>query len=244
MKDEVYHWRDKLEANKRVMVEWAPPGSRVLEFGCATGYMSRVLRVDRGCQVTGFEYSPAAAQQAAPFCELMGGRGIEDERCWAPLTGPYDVAVFGDVLEHLRDAETVLRRTRELLATDGRLLVSLPNVAHHTVRWQLLRGHFDYTESGLLDDTHLHFCTRSSMLATLRHCGYRADELAFSVQPTRLDYILRRLRLGILERALNRVAYGLIPDAVAFQWLVLARPVPTGGERDAPPRLRGPALDP
>ena len=241
LKDKVYEWRDQLETNKRVLVEWTPRGSRVLEFGCATGYMSRVLRDDRGCRVTGFECSAAAAQQAAPFCERLIVGDIEDEARWAQLTGPYDVVMFADVLEHLRDAETVLRRARELLVADGFLLISMPNVAHHTVRWQLLRGRFDYTESGLLDDTHLRFYTRSSTLALLRRCGFRVEELTFSLQATRLDRILRRLRLGALQRALERVACSVTPDAMAFQWLVLARPLHAGEESVAPPRLRGPA---
>src|SRR3990172_4331800 len=43
---------------------------RVLELGCATGYMSRVLR-DRGCQVVAVEMNPKMAERAAEFCERI-----------------------------------------------------------------------------------------------------------------------------------------------------------------------------
>ncbi len=242
LKEKVYPWRDRLEPNKRQLVEWTPPGSRVIEFGCATGYMSRVLREYRGCTVTGFEYSPAAAAQAAAYCERIVVGDIEDERLWEGLDGPYDVAVFADVLEHLRDPDRVLQRTRTWLSPGGRVLVSIPNIAHHSIRWQLLHGHFDYTESGLLDETHLRFFTRTTTLAMLGRCGYRAEELGFSVQRTRLDWILLRLRLGAIERALTRIACAIAPDAMAFQWLMRASPASPGVEA-GPPRLRGPVLE-
>jgi SAM-dependent methyltransferase len=242
----VYPWRERLEANKRALCDWTPESSRVLEFGCATGYMSRVLRDERGCRVTGFEYSAEAAAQAAAFCDRMVVGDIEEARLWDALEPPYDVAVFADVLEHLRDAGAVLRRCRGLLAPHGRLLVSIPNVAHHTVRTQLLRGHFDYTESGLLDETHLRFYTRRSALALVERCGFVTEALTYSVVRTRSGRRLRRLGLGAVERALTSVASGLFPDAMAFQWLILARPAPPGhvpGSTEAP-RPGRPVIDP
>jgi 2-polyprenyl-3-methyl-5-hydroxy-6-metoxy-1,4-benzoquinol methylase len=229
VKEKVYPWRDELEANKRVLVEWTPPGSRVLEFGCATGYMSRVLRDSRGCRVTGVEISAAAAEQASRFLEQAVVGDVEAPRLWDELRPPYDVAVFGDVLEHLREPEAVLRRCREMLAPDGRLLVSVPNIAHHTMRWELLRGRFDYVEFGILDNTHLRFFTRRALTGLLDGCGFRVEELTFSLQPCRLDRVLKRLHLQALDRALNRAACGALPDVMAFQWLVLARPALPGG---------------
>ncbi len=223
VQDKIYPWRDRLEANKRQLVEWTAPGGRVLEFGCATGYMTRILRDERACRVTGFEYSPAAAEQAARFCEDMIVGDIEDAALWTRLRGPYDVVMFADVLEHLRDPAAVLRRCQGLLAPGGALLISIPNIAHHTVRWNLLWGRFDYTESGLLDDSHLRFFTRRALLDQVRECGFRVDELAFSMQRARFGWILHRLRLDVVERALDAVACRVTPDAMAFQWVLRAR---------------------
>lgn len=241
VQDKVYSWRDRLEANKRQLVEWTAPGSCVLEFGCATGYMTRILRDERACRVTGFEYSAAAAEQAVRFCEDLIVGDIEDASLWERLRGPYDVVMFADVLEHLRDPAAVLRRCHGLLAPGGALLVSIPNIAHHTVRWNLLRGRFDYTESGLLDDSHLRFFTRRTLLDQVRDCGFRIDALAFSTQRARFGWILHRLRLGVVERALDAVACRVTPDAMAFQWILRARRRgPESGEAaaDAPLRPR------
>jgi 2-polyprenyl-3-methyl-5-hydroxy-6-metoxy-1,4-benzoquinol methylase len=241
----VYPWRDRLEANKRQLLEWTPSSSRVLEFGCATGYMTRILRDERGCRVTGFECSAAAAEQASGFCEDLIVGDIEDASRWERLREPYDVVMLADVLEHLRDPAAVLRRCRALLKPDGRLLLSMPNVAHYTVRWNLLRGRFDYTESGLLDDSHLRFFTRRTLLAMVRDAGYQVEALAFSTQRSRLGWILHRLRLDAVARVLAAVACRLTPDAMAFQWVLQARALGAGAPAAAEePRRARPLLEP
>src|SRR3954470_14165656 len=48
-----------------------PRGAQVLEFGCATGYMSRMLTEGLGCTVTGVELFPAAAELAKPHCRRV-----------------------------------------------------------------------------------------------------------------------------------------------------------------------------
>src|SRR5438105_4996346 len=57
---------------------------------------------------------------------------------------PFDVVLCGDVLEHLRDPAGSLRRLSQLLADHGRVIVSLPNVAHLSIRFALLLGRFRY----------------------------------------------------------------------------------------------------
>jgi SAM-dependent methyltransferase len=54
-----------------LVVGLVPPGARVLEFGCATGYMSEVLTKRLGCAVTGVELSPEAAESAREHCEKV-----------------------------------------------------------------------------------------------------------------------------------------------------------------------------
>ena len=83
----------------------------------------------------------------------------------------FDVIVFGDVLEHLRDPLVVLRKAKALLADRGSVVASIPNIAHGSVRLALLAGRFDYQELGLLDSTHVRFFTRSSVEDLFREAG-------------------------------------------------------------------------
>ncbi len=144
---------------------------RVLELGCAEGSTTRVLQA-RGCRVTGIEMDPTAARTAEQFTERMivddldtmdFNTALGDER--------FDVIVAADVLEHLTDPLRCLRACMERLSTDGEVVLSIPNIAHADVRLALLDGHFDYSEWGLLDNTHLRFFTRTSLLDFLEECG-------------------------------------------------------------------------
>ena len=132
------------------MVALVGANKSVLEFGCASGYMSRVLHAN-GCRITGIELQRDAARIAAEHCERVIVADIGDEN-WAEQLGDsrFDVAVFGDVLEHLADPERALRRARDFLNTQGYVIVSLPNIAHGSVRLALLSGEFERSEVELV----------------------------------------------------------------------------------------------
>ena len=72
----------------------------------------------------------------------------------------FDFVLLLDVLEHLRDPLAVLERLRDRVAPGGRVIASIPNVTHGAVRLSLMSGAFTYTETGLLDRTHLRFFDR------------------------------------------------------------------------------------
>ena len=81
------------------------------------------------------------------------------------------MVTFGDVLEHLRDPLAVLRMAVAKLKPTGFIVTSLPNVAHGDVRLSLLRGAFEYRDTGLLDRTHMRFFTLQSVRELLGEAG-------------------------------------------------------------------------
>ncbi|MEX0682114.1 MAG: glycosyltransferase [Dehalococcoidia bacterium] len=149
---------------------------RVLETGPATGYVTRELQA-RSCKVTGLEIDEQAAAIAEPFCERMIVGDLEKLDFAETFKGElFDVAIFGDVLEHLADPWRVLREIRPFLAPGGYIVASVPNVAHASLRLSVLQGDFKYTELGLLDRTHLRFFTRESLGELFRDTGYSIIE--------------------------------------------------------------------
>jgi 2-polyprenyl-3-methyl-5-hydroxy-6-metoxy-1,4-benzoquinol methylase/quercetin dioxygenase-like cupin family protein len=150
---------------------------RVLELGCATGSMSRLLR-ERACAVVAVERDAQAAADAAAHCERVLVGDIDDLSILDSLDGDlFDVVVAADVLEHLREPQETLRRLRPLLAAGGYLVASVPNVAHGSVRLALLEGRFPYAATGLLDRDHLRFFTRESLEEMLASGGFLIDHL-------------------------------------------------------------------
>jgi SAM-dependent methyltransferase len=184
--------------------------------------MSRVFR-DHGCAVVGVEIDPEAASRATAACErvIQGDldcldleRELGDDR--------FDVVVAADVLEHLKDPLRVARSLTRLLRQDGYFVVSIPNVAHGSVRLALLGGHFRYTEQGLLDRTHLRFFTLQSIEDLLDAAGYEIVHLERQQQgihESEVPVDPSAVPAELLERLV------VDREALTYQYILVACPV-------------------
>lgn len=208
------------------VVNFVEPGSRVLELGPATGYMSRAF-AERGCAVVGIEFDPEMAARATAFCERMIVGDLDQLDLEAELgEDRFDAIVSADVIEHLKDPLGALLRLRPFLKEGGRFAISIPNVAHGSVRLALLSGRFEYRDWGLLDSTHLRFFSRDTFERLLDQAGLdlvelRPHELPFAAAEIEFDAAV--LPAGLLE-ALEAEA-----DARAYQFVALAMPKAGGG---------------
>jgi 2-polyprenyl-3-methyl-5-hydroxy-6-metoxy-1,4-benzoquinol methylase len=214
-------------------------GHKVLELGPASGYMSEVLR-ERGCTIVGIELDTEMAAQAAQFCERVIVGDLDTLDLEAELGEErFDVIVAADVLEHLKDPLKALRDLRAFLNPEGHFVVSLPNVAHASVRLALLEGRFEYRDLGLLDRTHLHFFTHES-IAQL----FDQAELAI-VEIHRQDAPIDTTEIAIdLDAVPAQIVRGLKrdPDALTYQFVIKAVPLEAPGMRELQSRLREQAL--
>jgi 2-polyprenyl-3-methyl-5-hydroxy-6-metoxy-1,4-benzoquinol methylase len=183
-----------------LIVEFVGRGKRVLDVGCAAGDLARVL-AERGCGVTGIEIDPEAAHQAEKHCERVVIGDVEELDLSEMLGGEaFDVIVFGDMLEHLKNPLRTLDRLKPFLRSEGYLVASIPNVAHGSVRLALMQGKFQYSQLGLLDDTHLRFFTRESVEQLFEDAGF-------------LITGLKRTLRGIFDTEIE-IEEALIPDEV------------------------------
>lgn len=202
------------------------PQQRVLELGCSSGYLSKYLKEELACQVVGVEINSHALQQAAPFCEQAIIADLDSKAWLTEIEGQqFDIVLCADVLEHLKDPVAMLASLKPFLHANSRLLVSLPNVAHASIRLELLQGHFDYESLGLLDETHLHFYTRDGLIAMLMRAGYECCDISYSINDLADEAIDKHLANAGLQA--TEAARELLhaPDAIAFQYIVEARPV-------------------
>ena len=159
----------------------------VVDFGCATGYLAKLL-LDKGCKVTGVEINAEAGKMAEQYCEQVIIADLDFVSLEKILPNQvFDVAVFGDVLEHLRDPWRVLKETRQLLKPEGYVVASIPNIAHGAIRLALLQGRFDYMKLGILDDTHLRFFTRKTVEELFENSGYLVDVIERTKLPVFSD---------------------------------------------------------
>jgi O-antigen biosynthesis protein len=167
------------EQSRPEVAELVPPRCRrVLEVGCGSGELGRLLR-SRGHHVTGIELVPEMAQLARRRLDCVVTADVEQEGFPFPPAS-FDALVFADVLEHLVDPWRVLREAVEVLADDGVVVASIPNVQNIDVLHRLFLGRWDYRERGILDIGHLRFFTLHSIRALfsqadliIEHVGHR-----------------------------------------------------------------------
>lgn len=196
-------------------------GKKVLEFGCSYGYMSKVLIEKFNCSVIGVEIDNEAAQESKKICErVIVGNAEEINWSLELHNETFDVIVFADVLEHLRDPWGLLNNLRKYLKAEGYIVASIPNIAYLGVIVDLIHGEFDYRPLGILDDTHLRFFTLKSIREMFEKSGFVVEAVDRSKVPVGLSEfssIIDISREQILEYLRNSN-----PEADTYQFVIKA----------------------
>jgi 2-polyprenyl-3-methyl-5-hydroxy-6-metoxy-1,4-benzoquinol methylase len=124
----------------------------------------------------------------------------------------FDFIVGGDIVEHLDEPWSFLGDLRRIAAPGGRLLLSLPNVAHASIIGDLLQGRFDYVYMGLTCVGHLRFFTRRSIDEMLHIAGWEVisiepQSLAITAEQTRLLDGLRAAGIPFAENEVSPTGF-------------------------------------
>jgi glycosyltransferase involved in cell wall biosynthesis/precorrin-6B methylase 2 len=219
----VYKKADPYSSHSQIInwIKEEKPGE-VLEVGTASGYLSAEM-TSLGCNVTGIEQDAGMAELARPHCKRMIVADIE--ALAIDNLGPFDAIVFGDVLEHLRDPRSVLEHLSKLLKPDGKILISLPNVANIWVRLNLLFGRFNYSRVGIIDESHLRFFTLKSAKELAADAGL--DVISATATPIPLPLILPATSKGrpfSFVQVLNWGLTKLRKTLLGYQFILVCRP--------------------
>ena len=182
---------------------------RTLEIGCGEGEtLARMMQLGLVRWAAGVEISPAAAEKArARLDQVIAGNieTIPDDS----LPDELDLILCLDVLEHLIDPWSVVRRLAAKLKPGGALIACIPNIRHlGTLAPLLLKGRFDYADTGTLDRGHLRFFTRASIRALFEGAGLRIGRIDAPVMGK--------------SALLNALTLGLARDLCAYRYLIRA----------------------
>jgi GT2 family glycosyltransferase/tetratricopeptide (TPR) repeat protein/2-polyprenyl-3-methyl-5-hydroxy-6-metoxy-1,4-benzoquinol methylase len=197
---------------------------RVLDIGCGAGCLGEALKARQNATVVGIELDKSAAALARNRLDdvLVGNvetldPGFED--------GTFDAIVCGDILEHLREPEQLLRRVKAWLTPEGRLIASIPNVRHHSVIRSLLAGNWTYESAGLLDRDHVRFFTRREVEKLFFRAEFDIEVLGFVEGPDDAEGMPRRtdeVRIGRLN--VSGISAAEADEFHAYQYLIRAVP--------------------
>lgn len=182
----------------------------VLEIGCGAGQTMRWLKESgRAGQAWGVELAEPGATLAREYFEEVLVGDAESLMATAFVGMQFDLILCLDVLEHMIDPWSCIETLQHRLTTDGKLVISVPNVRCLRVLAPLvLRGEWRYGDEGILDRTHLRFFTRESAQALA--CG----------TALRVERCLGHRTADSKLAKLNRWTFGRLEDLTAVQYLI------------------------
>ena len=196
----VYQFSSSVYGSHSKIIDYAGANKKVLDVGCNKGYLCGEFKKN-GCFTVGIEADPECCKIATQFCDQVIMADVENLEELAYPESYFDVMVFADILEHLKNPEKILLRLKKYLHPDGLVIASFPNVARLDIRLNLLFGKFEYAQTGIMDKTHLRFFTVSTAKKLFLESGYKVRDV---------DYT------GSLVR------FKILPACFAFQIIVLA----------------------
>jgi 2-polyprenyl-3-methyl-5-hydroxy-6-metoxy-1,4-benzoquinol methylase len=164
------------------------PQSRVLDVGCGAGEFLAELRAEVGCQVTGQDLSPAAAEYARAQFDIEVT--TEPFATAAFPAAPFDLVTFWWSLEHMPDPAAAVARMAELLVPGGHGVIAVPNYA------SLMARVFESRWYHLDCPRHYHLWTPDSLHRLLRNAGLEPVATTFDKSPWGLMGSLQNLVYG------------------------------------------------
>ena len=220
-----YPIKESKNSSHSCVRELVGTGHAVLDIGCGKGFFAEQLR-KAGNRITGID-AVDGAESPETFESFIradldeGLSGVAEK-----LSGQrFDYILLLDILEHLRQPESLLRQCRPFLGPEGKIIISLPNVANITVRAALFFGRFEYTERGLLDKTHLRFFTRKTARKFVENAGFEVRRERATVMPVELALGLAASNPFMV--AVNRVLSfftSLLPGLLGYQIIFVVTP--------------------
>ena len=202
-------------------LEAVPAGARVLDLGCAGGYMGEALR-RKGCHVVGVDLFPLDGVELDGFIQYDLNQGMPP----VDLT-TFDYVLLLDVVEHVASPEGFVDALKHAarFAPDLKVIVSTGNIAFVLARLSLLLGRFNYGKRGLLDLTHARLFTFGTVRRLFEQTGF--DVLSAKGAPVPIPLAIGDNAVARALLWINRGLIRLWPQLFAFQVFLVTRPRPS-----------------
>lgn len=185
------------------MLKYIPEHARtILDVGCAKGDFGKNLKaIKPEIRVWGIEPFEAAASEARKKLDYVVTSVFQDDM--QELKGiKFDVIVFNDVLEHLVNPDKALNTCRQYLSNNGCIVSSIPNILFFPMVLEIFKTQdWRYRDHGTLDNTHLRFFTKKSIVRLFEDAGYKIQviEGINSRKCGKIYSVLNTLLLGKLK---------------------------------------------
>jgi 2-polyprenyl-3-methyl-5-hydroxy-6-metoxy-1,4-benzoquinol methylase len=199
--------------------------SSIIEIGSGSGALAKAIKLrSPNTHYTGVEIIDEYAILSKRYCDVVLTDNIEKpDHELTSLIQNASAIVFSDVLEHLYNPWQTLQSLNTLIPKDCSIFASIPNIQHWSVIFGLISGNFNYTESGLLDKTHLRFFTKSTIISLFSNNGFEIK----SITPRIFNFPEQDKYLSLIKEVSEKLQIDqstAIVNSAAFQYSVHAVP--------------------
>lgn len=201
-----YYSYPRLELVNLITEDFEKP-LKILDIGCGIGAMCAYLRGRYpNASTYGVEINAVVAEVAKHMMDVICADIETLEFPWPDDF--FDYVIMGDVLEHLHNPKKVLQKLQKHMKSDGHIIISIPNMKHYSVILPLLiNDRFTYTDSGILDTTHLKMYTYTEIQRLVIESGYEVEDKSYTTlggnQVNRLVHIL----IFLCQQLLGKIEY-------------------------------------
>ena len=188
--------------------------NKVLEIGCGTGNTGRALKESgKAAEVIGVEIIPEIAKTAETKLDkvICGDIEVLD----LPYREYFDYVIAGDVLEHFYNPWAVINKIKIYIKKGGYVIASIPNIRNlHTLKDLIFKDEWRYVNAGVLDNTHLRFFTKKSIIELFKNNGFGEIKVipTFKLKSKKSKPYL-----------VNILTFGLFEDFLTTQYIAKAR---------------------
>jgi 2-polyprenyl-3-methyl-5-hydroxy-6-metoxy-1,4-benzoquinol methylase len=188
--------------------------NKILEIGCGTGNTGLELKQQgKAVEIVGVDIVPEVLEIAKSKIDKTICADIETLKL--PFSNEYfDYILLGDVLEHLKNPWQVLLCLTQFIKKRGFIIASIPNIRYWKVIMNLVfKGEWKYSSDGVLDNTHLRFFAKKSMLELISSANLKVRYIcpATELQPPNLC------------KKLNHLTFGLFEDFLTISYIIKAQ---------------------
>lgn len=177
----------------------ADVSAKILELGCGNGSTGHLAKQQGKCATyVGIDIDSASLKNAQVVIDRTILADIEKFDI-ATLGSDFDAIICSEVLEHLIDPWQIVQRFQGILKRKGMIFASSPNVANHRLIRELVKGHFEYQPSGVMDKTHLRWFTPESYMAMFAQAGFEDIELKMMGKPSTYWNLINALSFDRLK---------------------------------------------
>ncbi len=163
-------------------------GQRILDIGCASGYLSKELKQADNF-VAGIDISSRHVQELMNDLDCFECLNIENDQ-WPQsfIDHKFDLVIMAEVIEHMFDPLGFMIKVKHILKDDGIMIITTPNFLLWNNRIRMLLGQYGEKEK-LFDRSHINLMSYNGLEKVLKDAEFKIIEENNIWYPNKLEQI-------------------------------------------------------